>query len=115
MHRAAHGQLIFGSVADRFESQIVDPDTYNTNLDPHFKQDYLRYLFHRLPCLTTWGEIVGFSHMYTVNQEDVHPVIRESSMKGLYFCHGVSGHGFKLGPAVGSIGSPADHSHHPEG
>eukprot|EP00670_Eutreptiella_braarudii_P006371 CAMPEP_0174284734 /NCGR_PEP_ID=MMETSP0809-20121228/6478_1 /TAXON_ID=73025 ORGANISM="Eutreptiella gymnastica-like, Strain CCMP1594" /NCGR_SAMPLE_ID=MMETSP0809 /ASSEMBLY_ACC=CAM_ASM_000658 /LENGTH=405 /DNA_ID=CAMNT_0015380349 /DNA_START=199 /DNA_END=1416 /DNA_ORIENTATION=+ len=103
MPRAANGQLIFGSVAHRFESEIVDPDNYNTNLDPDFKQDYLRCLFHRLPGLETSGEIVGFSHMYTVNQEDVHPVIGESAVKGLYLCHGFSGHGFKLGPAVGSM------------
>ena len=59
MPRAANGKVIFGSVAHRFESEIVDPDNYNTNLDPDFKQDYLRCLFHRLPGLETSGEIVG--------------------------------------------------------
>ena len=34
-------------------------------------QDYLNCLFHRLPSLPTGGEIVGFSSMYTVNQDDV--------------------------------------------
>ena len=58
MPRAANRQLIFGSVAHRFESEIVDPDNYNTNLDPDFKQVYLRCLFHPLPGLETSGEIV---------------------------------------------------------
>lgn len=42
--------------------------------------------------------------MYTVNQDDVHPVLGPSnSAENLYLCHGESGHGFKLAPAVGSL------------
>lgn len=83
--------------------QIVDPDDYNTALDPDVKQDYLQCLFHRLPSLPQRGEVHGFSHMYTVNQDDVHPVIGESPVHGLYLAYGESGHGFKLSPAVGSV------------
>ena len=103
MPRAANNQLVFGSVAHRFESEIVDPDDYNTALDPDVKQDYLQCLFHRLPGLPHEGEIVGFSSMYTVNQDDVHPMIGETEVKGLWACNGFSGHGFKLAPAVGSL------------
>ena len=103
MRRAANNQLVFGSVAHRFESEIVDPDDYNTALDPEVKQDYLNCLFHRLPGLPREGEIVGFSSMYTVNQDDVHPMIGETKVKGLWACNGFSGHGFKLAPAVGSL------------
>ena len=67
MPRAANNQLVFGSVAHRFESEVVDPDDYNTALDPDVKQDYLNCLFHRMPTLPRDGEIVGFSSMYTVN------------------------------------------------
>ena len=38
MPRAANNQLVFGSVAHRFESEVVDPDDYNTALDPNVKQ-----------------------------------------------------------------------------
>ena len=103
MPRSGNNQLVFGSVAHRFESEIVDPDDYNDALDPDVKQDYLNCLFHRLPGLETSGEIVGFSSMYTVNQDDVHPVIGESNVPGLWACNGFSGHGFKLAPAVGSL------------
>merc|ERR1719331_3679151 len=104
MPRRANNQLVFGSVAHRFESEIVDPDDFNTALDPDVKQDYLACLFHRLPGLSTAGEIQGFSHMYTVNQDDVHPVIGESHEVGSFWlCNGFSGHGFKLAPAVGSL------------
>mmetsp|Transcript_40925 Transcript_40925/g.123954 ORF Transcript_40925/g.123954 Transcript_40925/m.123954 type:complete len:897 (+) Transcript_40925:31-2721(+) len=103
MPRAANNQLVFGSVAHRFESEIVDPDAYNASLDPDVKQDYLNCLFHRLPNLPREGEIVGFSSMYTVNQDDVHPMIGETRVAGLWACNGFSGHGFKLAPAVGSL------------
>lgn len=103
MPRAANNQLVFGSVDHRFESEIVDPDDYNTALDPDVKQDYLTCLFHRLPTLPRDGEIVGFSSMYTVNQDDVHPMIGETKVGGLWACNGFSGHGFKLAPAVGSL------------
>eukprot|EP00944_MAST-04C_sp_MAST-4C-sp1_P012470 g12470.t1 len=105
MPRRGNKQLVFGSVAHRFESEIVeDPDNYNTALDPDVKQDYLNCLHHRLPDLPSSGQIQGFSHMYTVNQDDVHPVIGPSAeFDNYYLCNGFSGHGFKLAPAVGSL------------
>ena len=39
MPRAGNNQLVFGSVAHRFESEIVDPDDYNDALDPDVKRD----------------------------------------------------------------------------
>ena len=42
--------------------------------------------------------------MYTVNEDDVHPVVGEADeVEGFYVCNGFSGHGFKLAPAVGSM------------
>ena len=38
-----------------------------------------------------------------VNQDDVHPMIGETAVGGLWACNGFSGHGFKLAPAVGSL------------
>jgi len=104
MPRRANRQLVFGSIAHRFESEIVDPDDFNEALDPDVKQDYLGCLFHRCPTMPQSGHIQGFSHMYTVNQEDVHPVIGASQeISNYYLCNGFSGHGFKLAPAVGSL------------
>ena len=37
------------------------------------------------------------------NQDDVHPMIGETKVGGLWACNGFSGHGFKLAPAVGSL------------
>ncbi|KAG8461387.1 hypothetical protein KFE25_010574 [Diacronema lutheri] len=104
MPRRQSRQLVFGSVAHRFESEVLDePDACNPALDPDVKQDYLACLLHRLPGLPQSGEVSGFSSMYTVNQDDVHPMIGETGVQGLWACNGFSGHGFKLAPAVGAL------------
>merc|ERR1711871_1456587 len=104
MPRRANRQLVFGSVDHRFESEVVDPDDFNNQLDPDVKIDYLSYLMHRLPGLPASGHISGFSHMYTVNQDDVHPLLGAApEMDNYFLVNGFSGHGFKLAPAVGSL------------
>jgi len=104
MPRRGNKQLVFGSVAHRFESEVVDPDNFNEALDPDVKADYLGCLLHRCPKMPQSGGIAGFSHMYTVNQDDVHPVIGPAAeLKNYFLCNGFSGHGFKLAPAVGSM------------
>ena len=104
MPRRGNKQLVFGSVAHRFESEIVeDPDNFNTALDPDVKQDYLNCLHHRLPDLPQAVKFKDVSYD-TVNQDDVHPVIGPSSeFDNYYLCNGFSGHGFKLVPVVGSL------------
>lgn len=103
MPRRQNKQLIFGSVDLRFESEIVDPDNFNDRLDSDIKQEFLFCLQHRLPGLKKAGEIVGFSSLYTVNQDDLHPIVGETHCQGLWACNGFSGHGFKLSPAIGSL------------
>lgn len=105
MPRRQSKQLVFGSIDHKFESEIVDPDDFNDALDPDVRDEYLDRLFHRLPTLPrTARDVSGFSSMYTVNQEDVHPVVGPSAeFENLILCNGFSGHGFKLAPAVGSL------------
>ena len=63
----------------------------------------LSCVVQRLPTLPQNLQLSGFSSMYTVNQDDVHPMIGETRLQGLWACNGFSGHGFKLAPAVGSL------------
>ena len=81
----------------------MDADAYNTSLDPDQRQAYLAALAHRLPTLPQSGAVVGFSSLYTVNQDDLHPVVGETAVEGLWACNGFSGHGFKLAPAIGCM------------
>ena len=105
MPRRANKQLVFGSIDHRFESEIVDdPDNLDTLLDAEVEADYISCLLHRLPTLPRNGKVTGFSHMYTVNQDDVHPVVGPSAeVPNFYMCIGHSGHGFKCAPAYGSL------------
>jgi glycine/D-amino acid oxidase-like deaminating enzyme len=41
--------------------------------------------------------------MYTVNRQDVHPIVGRTPIAGLLVANGFSGHGFKIAPAVGSL------------
>ena len=45
----------------------------------------------------------GIAGLYTINREDVHPVLGPSGVPGFWVANGFSGHGFKLAPAVGSL------------
>lgn len=64
MPRRQSGQLVFGSIDSRFESEVVDdPDACNPALDPDVRQDFVNCLLHRLPGLAASGEVSGFSSM----------------------------------------------------
>jgi glycine/D-amino acid oxidase-like deaminating enzyme len=41
--------------------------------------------------------------LYTVNRNDVHPIVGPTEIEGFWAANGFSGHGFKLAPMVGSI------------
>jgi glycine/D-amino acid oxidase-like deaminating enzyme len=47
--------------------------------------------------------VTGVAGLYTVNREDVHPVVGPTEVEGFWVANGFSGHGFKLAPALGSM------------
>ena len=71
--------------------------------DESFLQAKLHALHHRIPALPYRGQVRGYCGLYTVNQQDVHPIVGETRIKGFYLANGFSGHGFKLAPAIGSL------------
>jgi glycine/D-amino acid oxidase-like deaminating enzyme len=60
-------------------------------------------LHHRVPALEPRGQVSGVAGLYTINREDVHPVVGPTEVDGFWVANGFSGHGFKLAPAVGSM------------
>ncbi len=97
-------QLIVGSVLEADELEVVtDPDHFATYVDDEFVRTKLHALQHRVPGFDYVGQIRGYSGLYTINRRDVHPVVGETAIKGLYTASGCSGHGFKLAPAIGSL------------
>ncbi|HSM02255.1 MAG TPA: FAD-dependent oxidoreductase [Acidimicrobiia bacterium] len=112
---ASGQQILLGSVLHEDEQEVVeDPDSFNNNLDAWFRDTKIHALHHRIPSLPHRGQITGLAGMYTMNVEDVHPIVGPTSIEGFIVANGFSGHGFKESPAVGSMiardltGAPAD-------
>ncbi len=108
-------QILVGSIREEDEQEIVtDPDVFNGNIDAAFRDVKIHALHHRIPSLPYRGLITGLAGMYTMNVEDVHPVVGPTDLEGFIVANGFSGHGFKEAPAIGSMvarhltGAPAD-------
>ena len=80
----------------------ADPDDYNADSDESFRSSMMARLGHRLPKYTPRAEVVSsYASLYDVTP-DWHPIIgNDPDVAGFVHCEGFSGHGFKLGPAVG--------------
>jgi glycine/D-amino acid oxidase-like deaminating enzyme len=100
--RPETGQLTLVGLIDPEEAHaIVDPDRYNQKVDSDFVLDVGERLIRRYPAME-WSESTGgYASLYGITP-DWHPVVDEvPAGSGFYVCAGFSGHGFKLGPAVG--------------
>jgi len=101
---ASGQQILVGSVLHEDEQEVVDdPDHFNNNLDASFRDTKIHALHHRIPSLPYRGQITGLAGMYTMNVEDVHPIVGPTAIEGFIVANGFSGHGFKESPAVGSM------------
>jgi glycine/D-amino acid oxidase-like deaminating enzyme len=108
-------QLLVGSIRGEDERELVpDPDHYDRALDADMQQRLLHALHHRLPSLPHRGRVTGIAGLYTITDEDMHPVVGPTEIEGFVIANGFSGHGFKLAPAIGAMvarwltGRPAD-------
>jgi len=97
-------QILIGSVlAEDEEEAVDDPDDFKRVPDAGFTEMKLAAFHHRVPALEARGAVSGVAGLYTINREDVHPVLGPSGVDGFWVANGFSGHGFKLAPAVGSM------------
>jgi glycine/D-amino acid oxidase-like deaminating enzyme len=97
-------QLIVGSVLEEDEREVVtNPDEFDRDADEDFRLVKLHILHHRLPGLASHGKVMGYCGLYTMNRDDVHPVVGATDVEGFWVANGFSGHGFKLAPAIGSM------------
>ncbi len=95
------GLTMVGLIDPEEENYVVDPDDYNESPDFDFIFDAGNRLVNRYPALEASESTGGFAALYAITP-DWHPLIDELIPgSGLYVCAGFSGHGFKLGPAVG--------------
>jgi glycine/D-amino acid oxidase-like deaminating enzyme len=97
-------RVLFGSVLPEDEEEVVaDPDDYNRAADASFRDLKVHALHHRVPGLAHRGGVTGIAGLYTINRQDVHPVVGPSGVEGWWVANGFSGHGFKLAPMIGSM------------
>jgi glycine/D-amino acid oxidase-like deaminating enzyme len=101
-------QVLVGSVLAEDEEEVVeDPDDFKRVPDAGFTEMKLAAFHHRVPALEARGTVSGVAGLYTINREDVHPVVGPTGVERFWVANGFSGHGFKLAPAIGSMVSQA--------
>ncbi|MDE3089597.1 MAG: FAD-binding oxidoreductase [Chloroflexota bacterium] len=92
---------LVGSIDSSEAEQKADPDHYNESVDYAFIEDASQRIRNRYPYMEQALSKGGWSGIYGVTP-DWHPIIDEvPSGSGFFVATGFSGHGFKLGPAVG--------------
>lgn len=92
---------LVGSIDAAEASHKIDPDQYNEAADYEFIEDAAQRIRNRYPYMEQALSKGGWSGIYGVTP-DWHPIIDEiPSGSGFFVAAGFSGHGFKLGPAVG--------------
>jgi sarcosine oxidase subunit beta len=97
-------QILVGSVLEEDEQDVVaDPDDFATYADDEFMRAKLYLLEHRLRGLKDLKRPRGYSGLYTINRQDYHPIVGPTPIEGFFVANGLSGHGFKLAPAIGSL------------
>ncbi|MDP7060463.1 MAG: FAD-dependent oxidoreductase [Candidatus Marinimicrobia bacterium] len=80
---------------------VVDPDEYDEGVNLDFVTEVGEKIMYRYPDMEKSESRGGYASLYAVTP-DWHAIVDELPQgSGYYVCSGFSGHGFKLGPAVG--------------
>ena len=95
------------------EYEYVEPDGYNQEVEPGFIAETDRRFRERWPVFADALALNSYTGLYDVTP-DWHPILgRVDAVEGFYLCAGFSGHGFKIGPAIGELMAAEIHSGSP--
>ncbi|MFO1061471.1 MAG: FAD-binding oxidoreductase [Dongiaceae bacterium] len=78
-----------------------DPENYKQTADPDFVAEVQTRAEHRFPPLQGAALIDSYAALYDVTPDWYQYVGPRAGLAGYYDCSGGSGHGFKVGPAIG--------------
>ena len=99
---AGNGRVLAGRGYPK-EYELVDPEQYAESPDPAFEEDLRARLLKRFPGIGSLRAAGGTVGLYEVTP-DWHPILGAvEGYDGLFLATGGSGHGFKLGPAIGEL------------
>jgi glycine/D-amino acid oxidase-like deaminating enzyme len=85
------------------EYEYVDPDRFKESADLNFIEETSGRLMVRVPRFENALLLNAYTGLYDVTP-DWYPVLgRVEQARGFILCAGFSGHGFKLGPAIGEL------------
>ena len=82
-------------------TRIADPESYDEIVDAEESAGILAYIAPRVPAIESLGIRKGYAGLYDMSPDDNPIIDRLPGVEGAYVICGSSGHGFKLGPAVG--------------
>jgi len=92
---------LVGSIDPAEANDVVDPDDFGEHADNEFISQMGEQMLRRYPPMDMSESRGGYASLYAVTP-DWHPIVDElPAGSGCFICSGFSGHGYKLGPAVG--------------
>ena len=103
IERSGSQILLVSPEIPEFMEPISDPDHFEVNPDRNCVETTLAAFQHRVPGIKHVGTSTGLCGLYTINEQDSHPIVGPSEVEGLWLVNGFSGHGFKLAPGIGAM------------
>ncbi len=96
--------MLVGSIEpEEGEDKVPDPDHFDEGVDFETVSHFAEQVARRYPRMEEGQYTTAYSALYDITP-DWHAILDElPSASGLYCAAGGSGHGFKLGPAVGEM------------
>jgi glycine/D-amino acid oxidase-like deaminating enzyme len=88
---------------DNIDPERVDPDAFNTKEDMAFVLDVITRMTPRWPDFENARLLRGWGCLYCITEDWMPIMDRHPETAGYFVCTGMSGHGFKLSPAVGEM------------
>lgn len=103
MERSGNQILLVSPESPSFMEATSDPDNLRMSPDRECVEATLAAFQHRAPGVRHVGTTTGTCGLYTINEQDSHPIVGPSEVPGLWLANGFSGHGFKLAPGIGAM------------
>ena len=97
--------MLVGSIAPQEETgdQVSDPDDFNERVEIDIVSSFIERVAIRYPPMERSHLASSYASLYDITPDWHHVMDAVPGIDGLYICAGSSGHGFKLGPAVGRM------------